>query len=59
MLGTLNHQWVYLCWNMLGTLDHQSVCLSLLESCLELSTISVFASAGVMLGTLNHQWVYL
>ena len=44
---------------MLGTLNHQSVCLPLLESCLELSTISGFAFAGVMLGTLNHQWVYL
>ena len=51
MLGTLfNHQWVYLCWSLLGTLNHQyvylcwshawnsqpSVGLPLLLSCLEL-----------------------
>ena len=33
--------------------------LPLQESCLELSTISGFAFAGVMLGTLNHQSVCL
>ena len=39
-LGTLNHQWVCLCWSHAW----------------ELLTISGFAFAGVMLGTLNHQW---
>ena len=58
MLGTLNHQWVYLCWSHAWN-SQPSVGLPLLESCLELSTISGFAFALVLLGTLNHQWVYL
>ena len=60
MLGTLNHQWVYLCWSHAWN-SQPSVGLPLLESCLELYlTISGFTFAGVMLGTLfNHQWVYL
>ena len=43
MLGTLNHQFVYLCWNHAWNTQN----------------ISGFTFAGVMLGTLNHQYVYL
>ena len=73
MLGTLNHQYVYLCWShawnsqpsvglplLLSCLELYLTIsgLPLLESCLELYlTISGFTFAGVMLGTLNHQYV--